>query len=170
MSEAVTAYLGLGANLGDPIESIVSAREQLEKLAYVVSCRSSSLYWTSPVGYSNQPFFINVVVGLCWQGEIEQLFADIQLIESDLGRVRNSLNQNAPRIIDIDLLLFDDLSVDTASLVVPHPRILDRRFVIEPLLEIDPTITVFGKPLKALYQERLASDCYRDQEIYKLGQ
>ena len=136
MSEVKRAWLGLGANLADPIKQIVDARTKLIQLDCVSAWECSSMYLSSPVGYSEQPDFINCVLSIDVNVSATKLFSEIQLIETDLGRVRISNNQNAPRKIDIDLLLFGSESVNTPELTVPHPRMTQRLFVLEPLSEL----------------------------------
>lgn len=130
------AYLGLGGNLGDPIEQIISARSALFGLPTVLGGRCSSFYSSSPVGYDDQPDFINCVVELKVTSSAMELLDSMQHIESHLGRRRVSNNQNAPRLIDIDLLLFADQTIESERLSVPHPRMKERLFVLRPLLEL----------------------------------
>ena len=136
MNEVKRAWLGLGGNLADPIKQIVDARSKLIQLECVSDWQCSSMYLSSPVGYSDQPDFINCVLSLDVDIDAEQLFAQIQLIETNLGRLRLADNQNAPRKIDIDLLLFNDEVVSTRELIIPHPRMTQRLFVLEPLREL----------------------------------
>jgi len=130
------AYLGLGANIGDPIQQMVDAREALRCLATTQSLRCSSFYRSSPVGYDDQPDFINCVIELQTYCSPIELLDHSQSIEHSLGRRRDAGNQNAPRVIDIDLLIYGDLSIDTKHLTLPHPRMTQRLFVLEPLLEL----------------------------------
>jgi 2-amino-4-hydroxy-6-hydroxymethyldihydropteridine diphosphokinase len=130
------AYLGLGANLGDPIQQMVDARASLARLPSTLDLRCSSFYASSPVGYAAQPDFVNCVVELETNSEAIELLDDIQAIENALGRQRVMANQNAPRLIDIDLLLFGRQSIADERLQVPHPRMKSRLFVLEPLLEL----------------------------------
>ncbi|MBL4673292.1 MAG: 2-amino-4-hydroxy-6-hydroxymethyldihydropteridine diphosphokinase [Arenicella sp.] len=130
------AYLGLGANLGDPIQQLVDARKALVGLASTLQLRCSNFYASSPVDYEAQPDFINCVVELETSSGAIELLDDMQAIENALGRHRVADNQNAPRVIDIDLLLFGDQSIDIERLQVPHPRMNNRLFVLKPLLEL----------------------------------
>ena len=136
MSVLNRALIGLGANLGDPIQQILDARALLSALPLVASCESSYLYVSSPVGYSDQPNFINCALALETSYDAVQLFAQMQSIETHLGRVRVQGNQNAPRMIDIDLLLFGDQTSDDPVLTIPHPRICERLFVMQPLADL----------------------------------
>jgi len=136
VSEVKRAWLGLGANLADPINQIVDARTKLVQLDCVSAWQCSSMYVSSPVGYSDQPDFINCVLCLDVSVDAMQLFSEMQRVETQLGRVRVGDNQNAPRKIDIDLLLFAGEVINTPELIVPHPRMTQRLFVIEPLREL----------------------------------
>jgi 2-amino-4-hydroxy-6-hydroxymethyldihydropteridine diphosphokinase len=128
------AYIGLGSNLGDRMTTAQTAVQRLESLGRVAEV--SSLYQTEPVGYLEQPRFLNAVVAL------ETALAPIDLlhallgIERDLGRMRTF--RNAPRTVDLDLLLVDNVILDTTELTLPHPRLHERAFVLIPLAEIAP--------------------------------
>ena len=133
---AALAYLGLGANLGDAVQQIVDARHALQGLSSTISLRCSYLYLSSPVGYAKQDDFINCVVELITSAKPIELLDEMQRIENEMGRKRVAGNQNAPRLIDIDLLLFDSQTIDEPRLSVPHPRLTERLFVLKPLLEL----------------------------------
>ena len=130
------AYLGLGANLGDPIQQLLDARDALRCHGSTESLRCSSFYVSSPVGDKQQADFINCVVEVQTRCNALELLDCLQSIENALGRQRVVGNQNAPRRIDLDMLLFGDQNIDSQRLTVPHPRMRDRLFVIEPLLEL----------------------------------
>lgn len=153
------AYLGLGANLGDPIQQMLDAISALRRLPSSESLRCSSFYGSSPVGYDDQADFINCVVELETHLSAIELLDDIQVIENTLGRVRVVGNQNAPRLIDIDLLLYGDHTIDSERLTVPHPRMENRLFVIEPLLELVEL---------AHYRSALESNDFDDQVVRRL--
>lgn len=140
MTISTSAFIGLGANLGNPIQQIVDARSKLIRLTSTVSWRCSSMYVSSPVGYSDQPNFINCVLALETLDDAHTLFANMQCAEEALGRVRDPYNQNAPRLIDIDLILFGDQDLNDEHLIVPHPRMAERLFVLEPLGELGVVI------------------------------
>jgi 2-amino-4-hydroxy-6-hydroxymethyldihydropteridine diphosphokinase len=170
VSSSVTAYLGLGSNLNDRVQNIVDARQKLAQLDCVQSLGSSSLYVSSPVGYSEQADFINCALMVQVKVTAENFFAQTQEIEISLGRVRNPRNQNAARIIDIDLLLFGDEIINAAELTLPHPRLTDRLFVIKPLLELDPKLTIPGLGvLQYLLQTGQQADSFNGQIIHKLA-
>ena len=127
-----TAYVALGANLGDRIGTLNAALEQLGGLGTVEAV--SSFYETDPVGFVNQPAFLNAVARLKTELPPRRLLKALHEIESALGRTRTF--RNAPRTLDLDLLLYDDLVIDEPELVVPHPRLHERAFVLVPLAEI----------------------------------
>ena len=132
-----TAYLGLGANLADPLQQLIDARSSLYRLEKSIAGRCSSFYRSSPVGYDAQPDFINCVVELETSATAFELLDAAQMIEARLGRQRVEGNQNAPRVIDIDILLFGSEIIQTPKLSVPHPRMSERLFVLKPLSEFE---------------------------------
>lgn len=162
----VTAYLGLGANLGDPIQQIVDARSMLFHMLETQSARCSSMYLSSPVGYSEQAYFVNCVVELTTLASMTELFAYAQKVESRLGRVRDPSNKNAARRIDIDLLLFGEQSSSLSQLTVPHPRMNERLFVLEPLAELLPSAT---HPMVGELEELLKSGEFAKQTVRRLS-
>ena len=122
--------------MGDPIQQIIDAREALYCLSSSHNGRCSSLYLSSPVGYSEQPNFVNCVLELESTLDAHSLYAYMHDIENSLGRVRDQGNQNAARLIDLDLLLFGEQVIADEVLSVPHPRIGERLFVLQPLSEL----------------------------------
>jgi 2-amino-4-hydroxy-6-hydroxymethyldihydropteridine diphosphokinase len=129
-----TAYIGLGANLGDRMTTLRMAIQRLETLGRIAAV--SSLYETEPVGYLEQPSFLNAVVALDTELAPADLMSGLLGIERDLGRARSF--PNAPRTLDLDLLMVDDVILDTPELTLPHPRLHERAFVLVPLAEIAP--------------------------------
>jgi len=136
MSVSNRALIGLGANLNDPIQQILDARLALSHLPLVKSWQCSSFYLSTPVGYSDQPNFVNCVLALDTGYDAYTLFEYMQAIEAGLGRVRDVNNQNAPRLIDIDMLMFSDQQLSDPKLTIPHPRMNQRLFVIKPLADL----------------------------------
>jgi 2-amino-4-hydroxy-6-hydroxymethyldihydropteridine diphosphokinase len=137
---AKIVYLSLGSNLGDREENLCRACEALER-EHVQILKRSSIYETEPQDVAGQGWFLNMVVECETRCFPIQLLTLLQRIERELGRVRGSgVLRRGPRTIDIDVLLFGSVIMDTAQLVVPHPRMLERRFVLEPLLEIAPAL------------------------------
>jgi len=135
-----TVYLGLGSNQSDPINQIKNATKLIEKIETSKIIKKSSLYESLPVGYLDQPNFINQVISLQTSLSPAELFERFQQIEFKLKRVKKIVN--GPRTIDIDILLFNQEIILTNDLTIPHPRMLDRAFVMIPLLEIEPNILV----------------------------
>jgi 2-amino-4-hydroxy-6-hydroxymethyldihydropteridine diphosphokinase len=142
MSRPATAYIGLGANLGDRAATLREAARRLGELGTITAV--SSFYETEPVGFREQPSFLNAVIVLETDLPPAALFDALLAIERDLGRVRSF--RNAPRTLDLDILLQDDLVMDTPELTLPHPRMHERAFVLAPLAEIAPDVRhpVFG--------------------------
>jgi 2-amino-4-hydroxy-6-hydroxymethyldihydropteridine diphosphokinase len=130
------AYIGLGANLGDRMTALQMAIQRLKTLGEIVGV--SSLYETEPVGYLEQPSFLNAVVALDSALAPADLMDALLGIERDLGRARSF--PNAPRTLDLDLLMVDDVILDTPELILPHPRLHERAFVLVPLAEIAPQL------------------------------
>ena len=128
-----TAYLSLGSNLGDREENLRRAIELLEE-AGVRIVRTSSLYETEPQDVRKQPWFLNTVVEVETSLFPRQLLTRIHKIERELGRKRTV--PKGPRTIDVDILLYGSFVMETAQLQIPHPRMAERRFVLEPLQEI----------------------------------
>ena len=138
------AYVGLGSNLGDREGTILAAAERLGPH------RLSPIVETEPWGYSDQPRFLNAVAQLETDLTPRELLDRLLEIERGLGRVRGG-PRYGPRTIDLDLLLYGDLVIDEPGLTVPHPRIGDRMFVLEPLFALDAGLSVPGRgPVEAL--------------------
>jgi len=137
------AYVGLGANLGDPLAQLRSALGAIDRLPGTSRVATSSVYRSAPVGYLEQPDFYNAVVAIDTTLSPQALLAALLDIESAGGRTREF--RNAPRRIDLDLLLYGDRRVDDPDLTVPHPRLGERAFVLLPLAEIAPTCEIPGR-------------------------
>lgn len=139
MRSAKNLYLSLGSNVGDRRKNIERALLEIEEKEVHILTRSS-VYETEPQDVTRQPWFLNMVVE-CETGLLPlQLLQRLQTIERELGRVRTESVRRGPRIIDIDILLFANIQMQTPALTIPHPRMFDRRFVLEPLLEIAPEL------------------------------
>jgi 2-amino-4-hydroxy-6-hydroxymethyldihydropteridine diphosphokinase len=130
-----TVYIGLGSNLGDRAENLRAARARLE-LSGVRIRRGSSVYETEPRGMLDQPWFLNQVLEAETTLYPRQLLARLLMIEREMGRIR--ITPNGPRTIDLDILLFGNAVIHAAGLEIPHPRMAERRFVLEPLAELAP--------------------------------
>ncbi|MGC4403048.1 2-amino-4-hydroxy-6-hydroxymethyldihydropteridine diphosphokinase [Methyloversatilis sp. MC4-4] len=136
------AHIGLGANLADPEKQVRAALDELAAAPGIVLERKSSLYRTAPIGYDNQPDFINAVARVRTTLEPQALLDALLDIERTHGRVREFLN--APRTLDLDVLLYEDRVINTDTLNVPHPRAHLRAFVLLPLLEVSPDVVIPG--------------------------
>lgn len=156
------AYIGLGANLGEPAEQVRSALAALGALAGLRLVAASSLYRSAPVGYAAQPDFVNAVAEIITLLDPAPLLAELLAIERRLGRARTF--PNAPRTLDLDLLLYADRIIEEPGLVVPHPRMHERAFVLAPLLEIAPDLVIPGRGTVAA----LLAMC-KDQSVERLG-
>ena len=133
------AFIGLGSNLGDREAALRGALELLGEDVVAVS----SFRETEPVGYLDQPAFLNAAAALETGLEPRALLERLLGVERELGRTREG-PRYGPRTIDLDLLVYDDRVIDEPGLVVPHPRLAERRFVLEPLAELDPNLVVPG--------------------------
>jgi len=153
----VIAYLGIGSNLGDPIENCRKALREIASLKNVQVLRRSSLYRTEPVGDRLQDWFVNGVVEVRTTFTAPQLLKALQWVEQALGRDRRE--RWGPRSIDIDILLYGQEIIKTESLVVPHPELHKRRFVLVPINEIAPYVihALYGISMKGLL-DRLEDD------------
>ena len=132
------AYVGLGANLGDREGTIRRAVELLGAEPGIEIVAVSALRETDPVGYADQPRFLNGAAAVETELAPRELLDRLLAVERELGRVRGDGPRYGPRAIDLDLLLYGDQGVDLPGLTVPHPRLADRRFALEPLHELDP--------------------------------
>ncbi|MET3211032.1 UNVERIFIED_CONTAM: 2-amino-4-hydroxy-6-hydroxymethyldihydropteridine diphosphokinase [Paenibacillus sp. PvR008] len=135
-SEASEAYIALGANLGDREHTLYEAITALDEHPGIRVLRCSSLYETEPVGYLDQPSFLNMAAAVSTTLAPEELLAFMLEVESRLGRVRHI--PNGPRTIDLDLLWMEAVQLATPDLELPHPRMLERAFVLVPLADIVP--------------------------------
>jgi 2-amino-4-hydroxy-6-hydroxymethyldihydropteridine diphosphokinase len=141
-----TAYIGLGGNLaslaGEPEATLAAAARRLDSLGRLVG--RSSLYSTAPVGFAEQPRFVNAVVALETELAPRGLLEGLLAVEQEFGRERTAGVANGPRTLDMDILLFGDLEISEPGLEIPHPRLVERAFVLIPLNEIAPQAVVPG--------------------------
>ena len=135
MRDLTTAYIGLGANLGDACAAVLQAAQAVAALDRVVLTRQSSLYASAPVD-AHGPDYVNAVVEVQTRLRAHELLEQLQAIENGAGRLRPY--RNAPRTLDLDILLFGDVRMDGPELILPHPRMAQRAFVLVPLAEIAP--------------------------------
>ncbi len=136
------AFVALGSNLQDPAQQVIQGFELLARLPGTQLVKRSSLYRTAPVGYDNQPDFINAVAEIDTELGAPELLRALLAAETRQGRERPF--PNAPRVLDLDLLLYDDLTLHTPELTLPHPRMQERGFVLHPLAEIAPDLQIKG--------------------------
>jgi 2-amino-4-hydroxy-6-hydroxymethyldihydropteridine diphosphokinase len=132
------AYIAFGSNVGDRAQALSFASDRLGRLGRVVA--RSSVYETEPVGYRDQPAFLNAVLALDTQLEPLPLLHALLAIERELGRDRSHGIASGPRTVDLDLLLMGDSVVAQEELTLPHPALAARRFVLAPLVEIAPQL------------------------------
>jgi 2-amino-4-hydroxy-6-hydroxymethyldihydropteridine diphosphokinase len=155
-------FVGIGSNLGEPQKKVEQALLELERLPHSRVVNRSSLYKSAPIGFADQPYFVNAVAQLETGLSADRLLSELQEIESRHGRTHSFAN--APRTLDLDLLLFEALQSRTARLTVPHPRMHERAFVLKPLLELAGDIEIPGKgPARGLLRQ-----C-ADQLVEKIG-
>jgi 2-amino-4-hydroxy-6-hydroxymethyldihydropteridine diphosphokinase len=139
------AYVALGANLGDRERTIRRALGELDAAEGVRVSAVSALIETEPVGYLDQPRFLNGAAALETTLAPRELLDLLLAVERRFGRVREGAPPQGPRPLDLDLLLYEGLELDEPGLRIPHPRLHERRFVLEPLAELDPSLKVPGK-------------------------
>ena len=155
------AFIGLGSNLVHPAEQILQAMQAIDRLADTRILARSSLYRSAPMGYLDQPDFINAVVIIETSLLPLALLQTLLALEKENGRTREF--QNAPRTLDLDVLLYDDLQHHEHGLTLPHPHMHKRAFVLLPLLEIAPDCVIPGVGLAAV-----AMQLCTDQQLEKL--
>jgi 2-amino-4-hydroxy-6-hydroxymethyldihydropteridine diphosphokinase len=157
----VICYIGVGSNLGDSLQNCREAINSLSQIKEIQLTRISSFYETEPVGNVDQDWFINAVIEIETSLSSRDLLHIIQNIEKSLGRVRKEIN--GPRTIDLDLLFYDQQIIQDPDLIVPHPELHKRKFVLEPLLEIASYFIhpVFGISIRGL------KDRLEDNKIVK---
>jgi 2-amino-4-hydroxy-6-hydroxymethyldihydropteridine diphosphokinase len=157
-------YLGLGANLGSPKETFERALVLLLEFSEIISV--SRLYRSKPYGFSDQPPFVNAAARISTDLPPPELLNQLQSVEETLGK--KVIRKNGPRLIDLDLLVYDELKLETKNLVLPHPGIMQRDFVLLPLIDLNPDLShpQWGtKTLKSALgglQERFVGDSPED--------
>ncbi|MBM7555189.1 2-amino-4-hydroxy-6-hydroxymethyldihydropteridine diphosphokinase [Halanaerobacter jeridensis] len=139
------AYLGLGTNIGEREKNLRAAVAHIKKTTDVEVTEVSSIYETEPWGYEEQNQFLNLCLKIKTDLKPQELLEKCQQIEKRMGRKREE--KWGPRIIDIDILIYDNLEVNTSKLVIPHPRIQERAFVLVPLQELDSNLMIKGKSI-----------------------
>lgn len=145
--------MGLGSNLENPLAQVRTAIIELADIENTRLIKSSALYLSKPMGPQNQPDYVNAVVKLQTGLQAEQVLQAVQLIEAAHDRRRDGTRWG-PRTLDIDVLLYGDLKINTPNLKIPHPGIPEREFVLYPLFEIAPDLYIPGVgPLKAMLKD-----------------
>ncbi|OLS01903.1 2-amino-4-hydroxy-6-hydroxymethyldihydropteridine diphosphokinase [Tissierella creatinophila] len=151
-------YLGLGSNIGDSKRNIESALLLLSKKVNILN--KSSYYETEPVGFKDQPWFLNMVI----EGETSlnprELLDFTQSIERDMKRVKTIVN--GPRIIDVDILIYGDIKMESENLIIPHPRMHERAFVMVPMFELAPKLVINNIPIGDIMKN------FKGEEIRKV--
>jgi 2-amino-4-hydroxy-6-hydroxymethyldihydropteridine diphosphokinase len=140
----VTAYVGLGANLDDPVEQVRRACGELSVLPSTGILALSPLYRSAPLGPQDQPDYINAVAALATQLAPLELLAALRAIEMQHGRRRDG-SRWGPRTLDLDILLYGDLRQDSPELMLPHPGLHERAFVLYPLYDVAPELQIPGR-------------------------
>jgi 2-amino-4-hydroxy-6-hydroxymethyldihydropteridine diphosphokinase len=148
-----TAFIALGSNIGNRYDYLTEAIKQLESHLEIKLVNISSIYETDPVGYEDQDLFLNMVIEVMTSLCADELLDICLKLELTLGRKREIVW--GPRTIDLDILLYNQENIETEKLIIPHPRMLERNFVMIPLSEIKPDIIIpnTDKPLEALIKE-----------------
>jgi 2-amino-4-hydroxy-6-hydroxymethyldihydropteridine diphosphokinase len=159
----VEAFLGLGSNLGDRCGTLDAAVRRLDTHPAISVVRVAAYRETAPVGYVDQGLFINTAVAIHTTLSPQELLEAVQQIEADLGRKRDI--RFGPRTLDIDILLYGDRVLDSELLVIPHPRLYEREFVLVPLAEIAPETRV---PPAGLTARETLAHYYRQRRMKQL--
>lgn len=158
-----TAYIGIGSNAGDKVLNCETAISEILKIDQHRLLGRSSFFNTRPIGYTAQDWFVNSVIKIETDLEPIDLYRMLKTIEIRLGRKETF--RGGPRVIDLDLLLFDDRRIETEELQVPHPRFHERQFVLIPLSEIDPNLI---HPILKKTVGELLEEIKEDQGVEKI--
>jgi 2-amino-4-hydroxy-6-hydroxymethyldihydropteridine diphosphokinase len=148
------AYVGIGSNLDEPKSHVRLAFEDLARIPGTAVVKHSSLYRSGPLGYADQPDFVNAVAEIETSLPASRLLAELKGIEARHGRQRSY--RNAPRTLDLDILLFGETVLNLAHLTLPHPRMHERAFVLKPLYEVAPHALIPGLGAVKDYLEKTA--------------
>ncbi|PWV96022.1 2-amino-4-hydroxy-6-hydroxymethyldihydropteridine diphosphokinase [Paenibacillus cellulosilyticus] len=155
------AYVALGSNLGDREQTLRQAIEQLSAAEGIQVERVSDIYETDPVGYTDQPAFLNMAVAIRTSLTPDDLLSVLFDVEHHLGRVRDI--RFGPRTVDLDLLLYEGVTMDTERLILPHPRMMERAFVLVPLCDV----LTMAHPLRAAVEQSATLACQDGKEGIK---
>ena len=154
--------LGIGTNIGNRMENIEKCIDAINLIPYTDVLIRSGIYETEPVGYARQQNFYNCNVLVESEFEPHEMLGICLGIESGFGRIRAI--KNGPRIIDIDLLMAEDFKTNTKNLTCPHPRMMERRFVLQPMLDLFEEGIVFGKDIKPYLEKIKGQDVEKIEE------
>jgi 2-amino-4-hydroxy-6-hydroxymethyldihydropteridine diphosphokinase len=155
------AYIGIGSNLDEPTRHVHLAFEDLGRIPDTNVVKRSSLYRSAPIGYADQPDFLNAVAEIETSLPASRLLAELKDIETRHGRRRSF--RNAARTLDLDILLYGELTMNLAHLTLPHPRMHERAFVMKPLYEVAPHVSIPGLGAVKDYLEKTS-----DQKAEKI--
>lgn len=149
----ICAFIGIGSNLGDKSKNIEDAIRLVSELDSTKVVKISSFYKTEPVGYVDQDWYVNAVIKIVTNLPPKELLSSLLKIEKDLGREREK--KWGPRIIDLDILFYEDLIVNEKGVMIPHPHLHERNFVLKPFCDIEPGFVhpIFKKDISTLYSE-----------------
>jgi 2-amino-4-hydroxy-6-hydroxymethyldihydropteridine diphosphokinase len=168
----VLAYIGLGGNLDSgatqPAQTLLQAASELDHLPHTRLTQLSPLYRSAPIGYDDQPDFINAVARLQTRLSAVALLQHLQALELQHGRQRTALQRNGPRTLDLDLLLYGEHGeqcIDLPNLQVPHPRLHQRAFVLRPLADIAPALEIPGRGALHAWLAQVS-----DQQLQRLNE
>ena len=164
MEELHIAYISVGSNMGDSLQNCRKGIEALTKADNSRILAQSRIYKTEPVDYEDQNWFVNMMIKLETALDPFQLLDHIKHIQRAAGRIKDSI-RFGPRILDLDIILYDDRIIESERLVVPHPRMHKRRFVLKPICDIDPAI--IHPVLKQEMQFLLKGLGEEEQKVFK---
>ena len=165
LQNAELVYLSLGSNRGDRRKHLASGIEKLSGKPGIIVQRISSLYETEPWGKVDQPEFLNCALEIFTELAPEELLMVLRSIERSAGR-RPGIAKWAPRVLDMDILIYGKLVIDSPELTIPHPRLIDRRFVLEPLCELCPDLVLPGQGIDIC---SALSQCKDNEAVRKLS-
>ncbi|MES2557190.1 MAG: 2-amino-4-hydroxy-6-hydroxymethyldihydropteridine diphosphokinase [Bacteroidota bacterium] len=163
MNESTEAWIGMGSNEGDRFGYLQSAIDALLSHPGIQPVAVSKVVETEPLGFDSSDLFLNAVIGIRWTGKATNLLKLLLSVETQLGRTRSETERYSSRTIDLDLLLFGEEVINSDQLVIPHPRMLERRFVLEPLNELIPSHI---HPVKHLRLSELLKSCIDESEVF----
>lgn len=163
----VTVFIGIGSNVGDPVRNCGEAARRIAQTEELEVLLTSSLYRTEPVGYKEQGWFVNGVVKCFTTLQPLALLSSLLRIEDEMGRERTRVIKWGPRIIDLDILFYGGLTLNLPELIIPHPLIEERRFVLAPMAEIEPK---FVHPVSGRTIEELLAALPEGEEVERIHQ